>query len=113
MKRVKFYTRCHDCIKGEDTVKEVQGYTDGTFFYWRECTTWHAVNPATGLSTCHGNTLKATIENANAPGNINRVSAFLNRFGAESIKRFDDLLKNVGITEYNWQEVASVKRINK
>ncbi|MBO7172370.1 MAG: hypothetical protein J6V52_05405 [Bacteroidaceae bacterium] len=109
MKHITFYTRCRDCTTG-DLIKEVQGYTDGHFFYWRQRSTWHAVEPSTGLSTCTGRTLKVTIENASSPGNINRVAAFLNRFGEESTKRFTDLLKNVGITEYNWQEIASNKK---
>lgn len=109
MKHITFYTRCRDCKTG-DLIKEVQGYTDGVFFYWRQRSTWHAVEPSTGLSTCTGRTLKATIENASSPGNINRVTAFLNRFGEQSIQRFTDLLKNVGIAEYNWQEIASNKK---
>lgn len=109
MKHITFYTRCHDCSTG-DLIKEVQGYTDGHFLYWRQRSTWHAVEPSTGLSTCTGRTLKAAIENACSPGNINRVAAFLNRFGEQSTEKFTDLLKNVGITDYNWQEIASTKK---
>lgn len=113
MKRVKFYTKCHDCIKGKDFAKEVQGYTDGTFFYWRMYNVWYAVHPSTGLSHCSGYTLKETAAIANTADNVTALIKHLEERGAQLIKTFDALLKNAGLQDYNWQEIASVKRINK
>lgn len=82
MKKIEFYTMI--MREGKPSAESVKGYTDGTFYYYRnaECKTWHAVHPMVGLSVASGDTLQGTVDSAYAPDRLKRINAEIDKRGA-------------------------------
>ena len=85
MKKTTFYSMVRE--DGAAIAKLQQGYTDGTFNYYKKDSHWHAIHPANGLSICSGSTRKAAAERAHEPIMLQRITAALER-QPEAVKRF-------------------------
>jgi hypothetical protein len=72
---------------GENIAKQHQGYTDGTFYYYKKDAAWHVIHPANGLSICSSYTRKKAAERANEPVMLQRIAAALER-QQEAAERF-------------------------
>jgi hypothetical protein len=77
MKKTIFYSMVRE--EGEVIAKQHQGYTDGTFYYYKKDSLWHAIHPANGLSICSSYTRKAAAERAHEPRMLDRIAAALER----------------------------------
>jgi hypothetical protein len=77
MKKTTFYSMVRE--DGHAIAKLQQGYTDGTFNYYKKDSRWHAIHPANGLSICSDYTRKAAAETAHAPSMLARVAAAVER----------------------------------
>ena len=90
MKKHKFYSMVRE--EGEIIAKLHDGYTDGTYNYYRKNKTWYVIHPSNGLSICEATTRKAAAENAHAPAMVKRIAAALERHYLKADK-FADLVK--------------------
>ena len=56
MKKLEFYSMMYK--NGKKQAVKHEGYTDGTYNYYKNFSTWHAIAPAVGLSIIAANTRK-------------------------------------------------------
>ena len=87
MKKFSFYSMVRE--GGKNIAKLHDGYTDGTYNYYKKDSSWHAIHPANGLSICCAHTRKAAAEAAHAPHMLERIAAALER-QPEAVTRFID-----------------------
>ena len=85
MKKTTFYSMVRE--DGENIAKLQKGYTDGTYYYYKKESLWHAIHPVNGLSICSYHTRKAAAEHAHAPRIVERIAAALER-QPEAAERF-------------------------
>jgi hypothetical protein len=85
MKKTKFYSMVRE--NGAAIAKLQEGYTDGTYNYYKRGSSWFVIHPANGLSICTNSTWKAEAEAAHAPVMLQRVAAALERL-PESAEKF-------------------------
>ena len=84
MKKHKFYSMVRE--NGEIIAKLHEGYTDGTYNYYRKNKTWYVIHPANGLSICERRTRKEAAEHVHSPAMVKRISAALERHYLKSEK---------------------------
>ena len=77
MKKTNFYSMVRE--EGQNIAKLQAGYTDGTYNYYKNDSSWHVIHPSNGLSICCGNTRKAAAEKAHEPRMIERIAKALER----------------------------------
>ena len=77
MKKTNFYSMVRE--EGQTIAKQHQGYTDGTYNYYKTGSIWHVIYPGNGLSICMGHTRKAAAEKAHAPAMLARIAAAVER----------------------------------
>lgn len=77
MKKTTFYSMVRE--DGENIAKLHQGYTDGTYNYYKTGNMWHAIHPVNGLSIRTGSTRKETAERAHEPRIRELIAAALER----------------------------------
>lgn len=90
MKKQKFYSMVRE--DGAIIAKLHEGYTDGTYNYYRKGSIWFAIYPANGLSICTGNTRKAAAETAHTPRMAERITAAL-KWQPEKAEQFAALVE--------------------
>ena len=90
MKKHRFYSMVRE--QGAVIAKLHEGYTDGTYNYYRKEKTWFAIHPLNGLSICTGSTRKEAALFAHTPRMVNLIAAALERQTATTDK-FADLVK--------------------
>ena len=77
MKKHKFYTMVRQ--DNEYIAMLQDGYTDGTYNYYKKGAAWYAIHPANGLSINWASTRKAAAEAAHSPKIVERIAAALER----------------------------------
>lgn len=77
MKKQKFYSMVRE--GGAVIAKLHEGYTDGTYNYYRKGSTWFAIHPVNGLSICEGRTRKEAAEFAHTPSLVARIATAIER----------------------------------
>lgn len=77
MKKHKFYSMVRE--DGEVIAKQHNGYTDGTYNYYRKDSTWYVIHPLNGLSILEERTRKAAAERAHSPAMVKRIEAAIER----------------------------------
>ena len=77
MKKTTFYSMVRE--EGKVIAKLHAGYTDGTYYYYKKDSSWHAIHPVNGLSICSSYTRKAAAERAHEPQMVERIAAALER----------------------------------
>lgn len=97
MKRAVFYSVMMQ--KGGPAAVLHNGYTDGTYQYYKNGAQWCAILPAVGLSVCSGPTRKACAEDAHDAGTAERIAAAMERGGNDLRARFDKLVKEAESNE--------------
>ena len=85
MKKTNFYSMVRE--EGATIARLHEGYTDGTYNYYKKGFNWYAIHPANGLSICQTDTRKAAAEKAHAPAMLERIAAALER-QPEAAERF-------------------------
>jgi hypothetical protein len=82
MKKIEFYTMV--MRDGKPRAESVKGYTDGTFYYYRnaDCKTWHAVHPMVGLSVARADTLHKIVDAAYEPDRLKFINEEIDKRGA-------------------------------
>lgn len=84
MKKTEFYTMIRDRETQKVCAALVRGYTDGTFWYYRdaECEEWFAVHPMVGLSVARGDTLHEAVSRAYEPDRLKMINEEIDKHGA-------------------------------
>lgn len=77
MKKTVFYSMVRE--DGAAIAKRQEGYTDGTYNYYKKDSSWFVIHPLNGLSICTNSTRKAAAERAHAPEMLERIAAALER----------------------------------
>lgn len=77
MKKLNFYSMVRE--ENQYLAKQHQGYTDGTYHYYKTGNIWHAIHPVNGLSICNGSTRKRAAERAHEPRIRELIAAALER----------------------------------
>ncbi len=90
MKKTTFYSMFRE--DGKAIAKPHNGYTDGTYNYYKAGSLWHVIYPGNGLSICMGHTRKAAAEKAHAPAMLARVAAAVER-QQDAAERFTAAVK--------------------
>lgn len=75
MKKTIFYSMVREDNK--NIAKRQEGYTDGTYNYYKKDSLWYVIHPLNGLSICANHTRKAAAERAHAPEMLERIAAAL------------------------------------
>ena len=85
MRKLKFYSMVRE---GNDYIAKLQdGYTDGTFNYYKKGTAWYAIHPDNGLSIKWASTRKRAAEAAHEPKILARIAEAIQR-QPEAAERF-------------------------
>lgn len=90
MKKHKFYSMVRE--NNSVIAKPQEGYTDGTYNYYRKDSTWFVIHPLNGLSICTGSTRKEAALFAHTPRMVNLIAAALER-QQEAAQKFAALVK--------------------
>ena len=77
MRKLKFYTMVRQ--ENEYIAMLQDGYTDGTYNYYKKGTAWYAIHPDNGLSINWASTRKAAAEGAHSPKIVERIAAAIER----------------------------------
>lgn len=85
MKKTNFYSMVRE--DGAAVARLHEGYTDGTYNYYKKDSAWFAIHPANGLSICQEYTRKEAAEKAHAPHMVERIAAAVER-QPEAAERF-------------------------
>lgn len=85
MKKLKFYTMVRQ--DNEYIAMLQDGYTDGTYNYYKKGSAWYAIHPDNGLSIKWASTRKAAAEAAHEPRMLERITAAVER-QPEAAERF-------------------------
>lgn len=97
MKKTAFYSLIMQ--KGGPAAVLQNGYTDGTYNYYKRGAQWNAILPAVGLSVCSEYTRKACAEKAHGAGMAERIAVAMERDGETLRARFDKLVKEAESNE--------------
>ena len=92
MKKTNFYSMVRE--NGAAVARLHEGYTDGTFNYYKKDSAWFAIHPANGLSICQEYTRKAAAERAHEPHMLERIAAAVER-QPEAAERFAAAIEKV------------------
>lgn len=84
MKKITFYSMVRE--NGAVIAKPHNGYTDGTYNYYRNGSTWFTIHPSNGLSICTDYTRKGAAEKAHEPAMVQRIASALERLQASTEK---------------------------
>ena len=90
MKKTTFYSMIRE--DGKAIAKRHNGYTDGTYNYYKKESLWHAIHPVNGLSICSSHTRKEAAAQAHEPRLVERIAAALER-QPEAAERFAAAVK--------------------
>lgn len=90
MKKHKFYTMVRQ--DNEYIAMLQEGYTDGTYNYYKKDTAWYAIYPGNGLSICVTSTRKRAAEAAHEPRMAERIASAVER-QPEAAERFAAAIK--------------------
>lgn len=90
MKKCSFYTR-----KAEGIVERVNGWTDGTYNYYKNGDMWYCIVPEVGLATAMGYSRKDVMSQAYDPDIASKIAAIMDREGETLRGKFNSLIQAV------------------
>ena len=90
MKKITFYSMVRE--DGAAIAKLHNGYTDGTYNYYKKDSFWHAIHPTNGLSICSSRTRKEAADRVHNPVMLQRIAAALER-QQDAVERFTAAVK--------------------
>ena len=90
MKKCQFYSMMRTDNGPAAVIHD--GYTDGTYYYYKNDVQWSAIHPETGLQVVYGYTRKECAEKAHAPQIPGAVARYLAE-RPELAQRFAEAVK--------------------
>ena len=88
MKKCSFYTR-----KTGGIVERVNGWTDGTYNYYRNGDMWFCIVPEVGIAAATGYSRKDVVAQAYNPVIVDKIAAIMDRDGEELKEKFNELIQ--------------------
>lgn len=93
MKKCSFYTRKTKAgIKG-GIVEWVNGWTDGTYNYYKNGDMWFCIVPDIGIAAVTGYSRKDVMLQAYDHDIVDKISAIMDRDGEELREKFNELIQ--------------------
>lgn len=93
MKKYSFYSLMR--VNGKTTAVLQEGYSDGTYYYYKNGGQWSAIHPLIGLSVTYGYTRKECAEKAHAPGLQKVIQERVTQHGEQLTKNFENAIKEL------------------
>lgn len=91
MKKHSFYSLMR--VNGKTTAVLQEGYSDGTYYYYKNGGQWSAIHPLIGLSVTYGYTRKECAEKAHAPELFKKVIEISNERGEQLTADFEKAIQ--------------------
>lgn len=91
MKKHSFYSMIRRDHKSVAVLHH--GYSDGTFYYYKNYNTWYAIHPLIGLSVTYGYTRKECAEKAHAPELFKKIIEITNERGEQLTADFEKAIQ--------------------
>lgn len=88
MKKCSFYTR-----KTGGIVERVDGWTDGTYNYYKDGDMWYCIVPEVGIAATTGYSRKDVVSQAYDHGIADKIAAIMDRDGEELKEKFSSLVQ--------------------
>ena len=88
MKKCSFYTR-----KAGGIVERVNGWTDGTYNYYKNGDMWFCIVPEVGLSAAMGSSKKDVVAQVYDHDIADKIAAIMDRDGATLREKFNSLIQ--------------------
>ena len=93
MKKHSFYSMMRRNGKNQAVLHN--GYSNSTFYYYKNYYHWEAIHPLCGLSVTSGQTLKEAAKNANAPGMMEKINEAMSRNGKQLTAAFEKAISEL------------------
>ena len=88
MKKYSFYTR-----KAGGIVERVNGWTDGTYNYYKNGDVWFCIVPEVGLSAAMGSSKKDVVAQVYDHDIADKIAAIMDRDGEKLEEEFNSLIQ--------------------
>lgn len=88
MKKCSFYTR-----KTGGIVERVNGWTDGTYNYYRNGDMWFCIVPDIGIAAAMGSSKKDVVAQVYSRDIVDKIAAIMDRDGEELKEKFNSLIQ--------------------
>ena len=93
MKKCSFYTRKIKAgIKG-DIVQRVDGWTDGTYNYYKNLNLWYCIVPEVGIAAATGYSRKDVVAQVFDHDIADKIAAIMDRDGEKLKEKFNSLIQ--------------------
>lgn len=88
MKKCSFYTR-----KAGGIVERVNGWTDGTYNYYKKGDMWFCIIPEVGLAAAMGSSRKDVVLQAYNQDIVDKITVIMDRDGEKLREKFNSLVQ--------------------
>ena len=93
MKKHSFYSLMRKDGKNKAVLHN--GFSDGTFYYYKDNYTWYAIHPLCGLSVCYGYTRKECADKAHAPALFAKITEDFVKRGETLTAQFENAIREL------------------
>ena len=93
MKKCSFYTRKNKTGRTGGTVVCVNGWTDGTYNYYKNGDLWFCIIPDIGIAAVTGSSRKDVVTQAYDHDIAAKIAAIMNRDGEKLREKFNSLIQ--------------------
>lgn len=93
MKKCSFYTRKNKAGRKGGMVECVNGWTDGTYNYYKNGDMWYCIVPDIGIAAAMGYSRKDVMSQAYDPDIAAKIAAIMDREGETLREKFNSLIQ--------------------
>ena len=93
MEKCSFYTRKNKTGRTGGIVERVNGWTDGTYNYYKNDNKWFCIVPEVGLAAAMGSSRKDVMTQAYNHNIVDKIAAIMDRDGEKLRKEFNSLVQ--------------------
>lgn len=93
MEKCSFYTRKNKTGRTGGIVERVNGWTDGTYNYYKDGNKWFCIVPEVGLAAAMGSSRKDVVAQSYNPHIVDKIAAIMDRDGKELKEKFNELIQ--------------------
>lgn len=93
MKKCSFYTRKNKTGRTGGIVERVNGWTDGTYNYYKDGSIWFCIVPDIGIAAATGYSRKDVVNQVYNPDIAAKIAAIMDRDGEKLKEKFNELIQ--------------------
>lgn len=93
MEKCSFYTRKNKTGRTGGIVERVNGWTDGTYNYYKNGDLWFCIIPEVGLAAATGYSRKDVVDQAYNSDIVDKIAAIMDRDGEKLKEKFNSLIQ--------------------